>query len=732
MDISRLPVFALAALALSACSSGGGGGSIVVSARGTPSSLLALKSFESGCEDFVDYAADGFTEEYLQQFACLGFAAYPIFLGPPVQTAGPGEGQTDSSGPGRVSGTNTQEAGVDEADIVKTDSAGRLYILSGTTLTILEAFPPEQLASRELLSLDLAESDSSFFASDLLLDEARQRVVVLGSSFDGVRNYAVSVLIDISNPAAPVETERLGVDGYALESRRIGQRVHRVSRFDVPRPEWLYGGTDAELQALRDAYFAARDRGLEADVERIKSEVRAEIGLRLEASGSAALLPRSFRQLTGQPRTETVLDCGDISHPDVTTGLGVALIDSFNVDGGARATSGIINNAWLVYASAANLYLAQPSAGWFFGPGQIEETVIYRLALSDTGPAAYRALGKVPGSVYGSYAFSEHEGFLRVASTGSVVGTVSTDTINGLSIFDAQASGEMPIVGSIEGLAAGERIQGVRLLGDRGFIVTFRQIDPLFALDLSDPRDPQVASELKIPGFSSYLAPIGEDYLLTVGRDGTDEGLSGAVAVQLFDVSDLSDVSQVAALSLPAGSDGYSYSTAEHDPHAFSYFADSETEASPGTLTLPLSAYSEDPATAFTGFLVVRVAPGTATPLSEIGRIDHEQFLADRDFCPPSPTFDLALTPIDQPPATDDFCAPAYNLAEPRRAVYMQNGEDIFLYTISAVGVLANSAQQPSLNLGSHKLPYDPPCCFLIDDGIDQGDGDPEIEPEKG
>ncbi|MGQ0622964.1 MAG: beta-propeller domain-containing protein [Panacagrimonas sp.] len=711
MNIARRSACVVAALVASLCSGCGGGGPDP-SSSGTPNARLALKSFPAGCGEFVEYAAGGLTDEYLQQFACSRDALCPIFLASP----GPVPTEAGSDGPDRVSGTNVQEAGVDEADIVKTDSDGRLYILSGTTLTVVEAFPPDQLADRDVVSLDLAADDPGFYASDLFLDEAQHRVVVLGSSYDGARGYATSVLIDVSDPASPQETARLGVDGYPLEVRRVGQRVHRVSRFDVPRPDWFFASEDS-LQALRTAYFAARDRGDMAGAEGVKAQVRAEIGRRLDTAGSVALLPKTYRQLRGQARTETVLDCAALSRPDVSTGLGLALIDSFNVDGGTRATGGVVNNAYLVYASASNLYLAQGSSGWFLAPDQPEETVVYRLALSDTGAAAYQALGKIPGSVNGSYAFSEHEGHLRVASTESAPGADGTiTTVSGLSILDARSSIEMSAVGRIANLAPGERIQGVRLLGDRGFIVTFRQIDPLFALDLSDPRHPVVASELKIPGFSSYLAPIGSDYLLTVGRDGTDEGLSGAVAVQLFDVSDLGDVQQVAALTVPVGSSGYSYSVAEHDPHAFSYFPDSESEAAPGTLTLPVSVYSEDPATAFTGFLVVRVAPGTSAPLSEVGRIDHERFLEDQDFCPPQ--FSPPFTAIDEPHETDDFCAPAYQLADPRRAVYMQSGADIFLYTISSIGVLASPAQQPSLTLGGRGLPYDPPCCVLIDGGV--------------
>jgi hypothetical protein len=355
----------------------------------------------------------------------------------------------------------------------------------------------------------------------------------------------------------------------------------------------------------------------------------------------------------------------------------------------------------------------QPSAGWFNASGQAEETAVYRLALSGSGPAAYRGLAKLAGSVIGAYALSEHAGFLRVASTESLATDAGFETRNHLSVFDAREDGEMPRVGRIEGFAPGERIQGVRLLGERGFVVTFRQVDPLFALDLADPRRPTIASELKIPGFSSYLSPVGSDYLLTVGRDGTDEGLSGALAVQLFDVRDLGDIRQLAVLAPPAGDSAYSYSAAEYDPHAFSYFADSAEAAAPGTLTLPLTTYGTGTGGDFTGFLVVRVDPDAAAPLQELGRLNHDRFVAAQTPCG---TGGGGGTGTGIEPAV--FCLPGYAAAEPRRAVYMQRGADILLYTLSAVGLLANDARQPQTELGSLALPYDPPCCVLIDEPV--------------
>lgn len=683
-------------LILSAC--GGGGGSAnaptVATSQTTPLSELRLKRFQAGCADWIPEVADALTEEFLQGFACLADAPCPVFVdvglaepGAPVPVASPAEDALDI--PDRVSETNVQESGVDEADILKIDDAGRIYVLSRAGLSIVSAFPPEALGAQDPVTLDLAAGQAGFEASELFLDEDSGRVVVLGSRFaDGVA-YAVTVFVDISSPQAPMETGRIEVEGYGLQARRIGRRVHRVSRYDVPRPDWLYAN-DGTLADLRSDYFSAQSGGDQTAADRIRQDVRARIGARLQDQGVTGLLPQLATQAAGGPRSATALDCAGLSAPEVTTGLGLAVIDSFDLDGSNRATTAVINNAYTVYASAQNLYLAQSSFGWFFAPVQDEETVVYRLQLSDSGAAQYRGLGKVPGSLLNRFALSEHAGHLRVATTESAFASGRDESLNHLWVLDADGE-DLPTVASVQGFAPGERIQGARFNGERGYVVTFRQIDPLFAFDLSDPLAPRIASELKIPGFSSYLAPLGPDYLLTVGRDGTDEGLTGAVAVQLFDVRDLEDVRQIASLAPPVGEAGYSYSSAEYDPHAFGYFADTDGSATPGTLSIPLISYGATDAERFAGFLVMRVDPVAGRPLLEVGRIDHDAFLAPGGTC--------------EPFADDAGCRFAYESSDPRRSLFAQDAERIVLYTVSALGLRADNALQPGAALGSLALP---------------------------
>ncbi|MDP9141354.1 MAG: beta-propeller domain-containing protein, partial [Pseudomonadota bacterium] len=316
----------------------------------------------------------------------------------------------------------------------------------------------------------------------------------------------------------------------------------------------------------------------------------------------------------------------------------------------------------------------------------------------------YRALGKVDGSVNTSYQLSEYEGALRVSSTERRTTEDTSTTFNHVTVLDATSTGTMTKLGSVDDLAEGETIQGTRFIGPRGYVVTFRQIDPLFAIDLSNPAAPVVTDELKIPGFSSYLMPLGNDTLLTIGRSGTDEGLTGGVAVQLFDVSDMSNIRQIAVNEVDAGDSGYSYSAAEYDPHAFSYFSDSANAALPGTLSIPIytsGAYDESGGSnSFSGFLVLRVDTGATAPLTELGRIDHGLLVDQSGDCQAPPPGGFVGGDVAVPE-----CYFYQYSADPLRSVFLQDDAGRYLLTISSAGVIASDAAQPATSFGSQAWP---------------------------
>jgi uncharacterized secreted protein with C-terminal beta-propeller domain len=209
-------------------------------------------------------------------------------------------------------------------------------------------------------------------------------------------------------------------------------------------------------------------------------------------------------------------------------------------------------DAQTVYASASNLYVA--TQRW--DPATAASTTaIHRFALRADG-ADYAATGSVPGSILSQWSLSEQGSVLRVASTGERDSTVTT------------LNPALQRIGSVAGLGPDERIRGVRFIGDIGYVVTFRQTDPLYTVDLSDPAAPKVAGELQLLGYSAYLHPVGDGLLLGVGQDATDQGRLQGAQVSLFDVSDPAAPKLLDRRSLGAGS----FTGVESDHHAFTWW----------------------------------------------------------------------------------------------------------------------------------------------------------------
>ncbi len=208
---------------------------------------------------------------------------------------------------------------------------------------------------------------------------------------------------------------------------------------------------------------------------------------------------------------------------------------------------------------------------------------------------------------------SEYQDRLRVATTSEPLwfpdGT-ATESESRVTVLKEDA-GRLNAVGGVGGLGRGERIRAVRFIGDRGYVVTFRQTDPLYTLDLADPAAPKVRGELKLLGYTAYLHPVGEDRLLGVGREATEQGRGTGAQLSLFDVSDAAAPKRVAQAPLGAGSS----TNAEFDPHAFLY-------SDPTRLgVIPLQQYptgSGDPG--FTGAVGFRVGRDA---LAEVGRLSH-------------------------------------------------------------------------------------------------------------
>jgi hypothetical protein len=258
----------------------------------------------------------------------------------------------------------------------------------------------------------------------------------------------------------------------------------------------------------------------------------------------------------------------------------------------------IFTSADTVYASTSSLYVA--TQRWDDG-AYVANTSLHRFDASDPDRTRYMSSGAVPGTLLNQFSLSEQGRVLRAATTVGF-GPDAESVVTTLEHRD----GHLLARGQVGGLGRGERIYAVRFIGDAGYVVTFRQTDPLYTLDLSDPDNPRVVGELKIPGYSAYLHPIGEDLLLGIGQEATDDGRVQGLQLSLFDISDLAHPARLQKAQI---GERWSHSAAEWDHHAFLWW--------PATKLAVLPIDSQD----FIGAAGFRVERSRG--ISELGRVSH-------------------------------------------------------------------------------------------------------------
>jgi len=304
----------------------------------------------------------------------------------------------------------------------------------------------------------------------------------------------------------------------------------------------------------------------------------------------------------------------------------------------------VVAEASTVYASASRLFVATSSRN-VGGPVRAtmskasasptpQRTAIHAFDITDPAKARYAGSGDVPGRLLNSFSLSEDAGVLRVATTLDPTGFVgeSMPVPKGAPAPGTPAGNpsqsrvtvlrpvgqEWVETGAVDGLGKGERIYAVRFIGPTGYVVTFRQLDPLYVLDLRDIRNPKVTGELKITGYSAYLHPAGDRRLLGIGQEATEQGRRVGTQLSLFDVGDPAAPTKLAGAVLPAAS-----SSAESEHHAFLYWP------ATGLVVAPVQSYGNGgvvPAGGgpskrpFVGAVAFRVGDRS---VSEAGRITH-------------------------------------------------------------------------------------------------------------
>ena len=457
------------------------------------------------------------------------------------------------------SSTNVQEEGVDEPDLVKTDGR-RLVTLAGGQLRVVDLTGPQPR-----IAASLRLGDQPYLEGQLLL--AGDRVLVLradvtspvpapvplpspaarpGRGIAASEPYVVAptrtavTVVDLGDVDAPKVVEEVLFDGSLVAARMVDGVARLVLRSGPPNLPFLHPGGSESSAATATEHN-----------RRAVAESTLEDWLPNATVGD------------GEPRPVT--DCRDVARPEVFSGVGMLTVVTVDADDprpGPGAT--VLGAGELVYASAEHLYVT--STAW---DSTSESTDIHRFAIGDPVRTTYLASGRVGGRLLNSFSMSEHAGDLRVATTDDVAEESAVTVLR-------QQGEALGVVGSVGGLGKTERIYAVRFLGDRGYVVTFRQTDPLYVLDLADPTAPKVTGELKIPGYSAYLHPIGDHRLIGVGQDATDQGRVQGTQVSLFDVADPGNPQRLANAVLPQ-----SGSEAEYDHHAFLWWARSNLAVLP-------------------------------------------------------------------------------------------------------------------------------------------------------
>lgn len=402
------------------------------------------------------------------------------------------------------SDTNVREDGVGEGDIVKTDGKN-LYTLNNQKIQIvnIESDTMEQVGT---IKLDENKNVSEFYVKD------NQLIVVYtdtdyGDESNGYRYQSTTTaeVYDVSNPEKPTSKGKVSQSGSFHTMRVNGNYVYLLSDF-----------------------YASASNG--------KSEV-------------ADYVPSVQGKLIGE---------SSICMPQYTRGNYYTVISAFSLNNPEEKidSKAIFGGSGLVYVSQNNIYVCE--AYYNSEDSDVTQTCIRKLSYKD---GKLEAVGqtKIDGTLNDSFSLDEYDGNLRLVTTVSASGnsgvmplilfgdTADTDLeqqkdTNYLYVLDEN----LKELSKIEDIAQDEQVYSARFIGKMGYVVTYKQTDPLFSIDLSDPKNPNVVGELKLPGFSEYLHPYGDGLLLGVGMDVDETGTTtNGVKLSMFDISNPEEVEEV-------------------------------------------------------------------------------------------------------------------------------------------------------------------------------------------
>jgi Beta propeller domain len=624
-----------------------------------------------------------------------------------------GMGATDGKGTSSPTGhseTNTQVEGVDEADIVKlADDGNNMYLLHGNTIFKLAAWPAESTAILgqapiEGSATELFVNDGKAVVFSTLWNQGDLVPLKTDSSGRSVSAdyyqpyyygapFTKITVLDVSGDTPEVVRE-LFVEGSYLSSRRHGNVVRAIVQGGFHTPPvfnayieytdpwgepYAQEDIDAQVDVWRDRLVSAIEETTIDDWVPVERE------------------RKDGKLVVAAPRCKSFY-----APPPALTNYGLTNVVSFDMSEPSSELGGaiILGSADTVYANDSSLVLAQRDYRYLSGFMEREQTIVHMFKL-DEDRTTYGASGFVPGHILNQFSMDVAGDTLRIATTQNIwqnfepvlllqgnvddVPMAATRTQTDNRVITLRADGtDLDRVGITEPLGKdGERIMSARFVGDRGYVTTFQQIDPLVVLDLADPEHPEVLGQLEIPGFSEYMHPLDAGHLLTIGRNTDLNGRDTGLLLQIFDVTDPLDPQQTH--TVPFEPSGWSEASGNHK--AFTYWVpEGETD---GLLAFPYSYYGSG-----YGFeSTLQVFRVSATDgFTALGVVDHTGLFSN--------CYDMYGYP------TGDYYAYTYcQQPEVRRGMFVQDDDATYVYSLSHGGVLVNALDMLDTPVATVTLP---------------------------
>ena len=534
----------------------------------------------------------------------------------------------DSSGSRDYSTTNIQVEGVDEADIVKNDGTN-LYIVTQGKLVIVQAYPAEQMKKLSEISGEGEFIENIFIEGNKLavfgtkqLQPHPLETAVKGLIYPPRPYYYSEAFLrvyDVTDKTNPVLLKTISVDGSYVTSRLINGKVYAIFNQpaypDYPMPLYRVDGTEQIIMPSDVKYFDYPDYSYafniftSIDLNNLENEDKEIILMGYSQnvfvsqenifvtfssydSYSSAIpwiafekivVPRMGAEELQKLKAIDDSDLSDWRKERLKIGLAAAFLDSLAED---KRTA--------LYDALQKELESQSQSTV---PSYSERTVIYKISLDGFNA---QAQGSVPGTVLNQFSMDEDKGYFRIATTTSEITPWRGMGIRATPVQENPSKNHvfvldsgLNVVGKLEDLAKGERIYSTRFMGNRLYLVTFKKTDPLFAIDLSNPSNPQVLGQLKIPGYSDYLHPYDENHLIGFGKSAVeaeegDFAWYQGLKLSLFDVTDVSAIKEIGVFEI---GDRGSESLALHDHKAFLFSKEKN-----GLLIIPVLEAKIDPA----------------------------------------------------------------------------------------------------------------------------------------